>query len=84
MIRDELRPAADAMVKAAKKGAMRTSRAFILGAVTGGVVTWIWRRQLADVVRDRTRSLRRTEEALEKSKEQVNEVLRAGRQAIRP
>ena len=89
---------------------MRTGEAFILGAITGAVVVWLWGRKIAESVEDTTRgmraqaaegiraveektdkvldrggkSLRRAEEILQDTKEHVSEVLRAGRDAIRP
>jgi gas vesicle protein len=37
---------------------MRTSEVFVLGAITGAVVTWLWGREIADYVGERTRSVR--------------------------
>jgi len=89
---------------------MRTYEAFILGAVTSGLVAWFLGEEIAGYVRERTRgvrtqaaeglqavadgtgkaldrggnALRRAEDFLQDTKEQVGEVLRGGRDAIRP
>jgi len=89
---------------------MRTYEAFMLGAVTSGLVAWFLGEEIAGYVRERTRgvrtqaaeglqtvadgtgkvldrggeALRRAEEFLQDTKEQVGEVLRGGRDAIRP
>jgi len=37
---------------------MRTSDAFVLGAIGGAVVAWLWGRELGDYVVERTRGVR--------------------------
>jgi hypothetical protein len=37
---------------------MRTSEAFVLGMITGAVVTWRWGREIVDYVGERTRGVR--------------------------
>jgi hypothetical protein len=37
---------------------MRIDEAFILGAVTGAVVVWLWRRPIEDAFAEKTRELR--------------------------
>ena len=37
---------------------MRTSEVFVLGAITGAVVTWLWVREIADYVGEQTRRVR--------------------------
>jgi gas vesicle protein len=37
---------------------MRTSEGFVLGAITGAVVTRLWGREIADYVGERTRRVR--------------------------
>ena len=37
---------------------MRTSDAFILGAITGAAIVWFWRREIEDYARDKTRGVR--------------------------
>jgi hypothetical protein len=89
---------------------MGTTRAFVLGALTGAAVVWLWGREMEAYVEDRTRgvrtkaaegiraveetagkvldrgghALRRADDFLQDTKEQVSETLRAGEEAIRP
>ncbi len=89
---------------------MRTSDAFILGAITGAAIVWCWRQELEDYARDKTRgvrtqaadglqavagstetvldrageTLRRAEELLKNTKQQVGDALRTGQDALRP
>jgi hypothetical protein len=37
---------------------MRTGEAFVLGMITGAVVTWRWGREIVDYVGERTRGVR--------------------------
>jgi hypothetical protein len=37
---------------------MRTGEVFVLGMITGAVVTWFWGRGIVDYVGDQTRGLR--------------------------
>ena len=37
---------------------MRTSKAFILGTITGAVVIWLWGREIQGSVRGKTREVR--------------------------
>lgn len=37
---------------------MRTSRAFVLGAVLGAAGVWLWGRQIGEYVQERTRGVR--------------------------
>jgi len=89
---------------------MRVSGAFVLGAIMGAAVGWLWGREMEEYVEDRTRgvrtkvaegiraaeetagkvldrggdALRRADDFLQDTKEQVGEALRAGEEAIRP
>jgi len=89
---------------------MRTSGAFVLGAIMGAAVVWLWGREMQEYVEEKTRgvrataaegiraveekagtvldgggaALRRVEEFLQGTKEDVSEALRAGQDAIRP
>jgi gas vesicle protein len=89
---------------------MRTSEAFVLGAIMGAAVVWLWGRQMEEYLDEKTRgvrtkaadgvraveettgkvldrggdALRRADEFLQDTKEQVSEALRAGQEAIRP
>jgi len=37
---------------------MRTSETFILGAITGGLVAWLWGKEITGYMRERTRGVR--------------------------
>ncbi len=89
---------------------MGVSGAFVLGAIMGAAVVWLWGREMEEYVEDRTRgvrtkvaegiraaeetagkvldrggdALRRADDFLQDTKEQVGEALRAGEEAIRP
>jgi len=89
---------------------MRISGAFVLGAIVGAAVVWLWGREMKEYVEETTRgvrtkaaegvraveekagkvldrggeALRRVDEFLQDTREDVNEALRAGREAIRP
>jgi hypothetical protein len=39
---------------------MRCDEAFVLGAMTGGVVVWLWGRKIEDLIADKTRAIRTT------------------------
>jgi gas vesicle protein len=89
---------------------MRTSKAFVLGAIMGAAVVWLWGREMEEYVEEKTRgvrtkaaegvraveekvskvldrggdALRRADEFLQDTGEDVRETLRAGEEAIRP
>lgn len=89
---------------------MRASGAFVVGAIMGAAVVWLWGRDVEEYVEETTRgvrskaaegvravevtagkvldrggeALRRADEFLQDTKEQVSEALRAGQEAIRP
>jgi hypothetical protein len=89
---------------------MRTSQAFVLGAIMGAAVVWRWGREMEEYVAERTRGvrtkaaervraveetagkvldrggdgLRRAEEFLQDTKQNVSVALQAGEEAIRP
>ena len=68
---------------------MRTSKVFVLGAIIGATVVWLWGRQMEEYVKEKTRGVR-TKAAdggrafLQDTKAHVSGALRAGQQAIRP
>jgi hypothetical protein len=63
---------------------MRTSDAFILGAITGGAVVWFWRRELEDSARDKTRGVRTHAVAgLQAVADRTEKVLDRGGDALR-
>jgi gas vesicle protein len=89
---------------------MRTSGAFVLGAIIGAAVVWLWGREMEEYVEEKTRgvrtkaaegvraveetagkvldragdTLRRVDEFLQDTREDVSGALQAGREAIRP
>jgi hypothetical protein len=71
---------------------MRTSEVFILGAVAGAVVIWLWRREIQGSVRGKSGELRTKaadgiraiETQTGKVLQHVSDALRAGEVAIRP
>lgn len=55
---------------------MRTSDAFVLGAITGAVVVWLWGREIGDYVGERTRGARtRAAEGMRAVEEKTGKVL---------
>jgi hypothetical protein len=64
--------------------AMRSSETFVLGAITGGVIGWLWGREIGDYVGERTRGVRtRAAEALRAVDEGAGKVLDRGGEALR-
>jgi hypothetical protein len=89
---------------------MRTGKLFVLGAIMGAAVVWLWGREMGEYVETTARGvgtkaaegvraveekagkmldrggdvLRRADEFVHETKEHVGEVLRAGKDAIRP
>ncbi len=63
---------------------MRTSGAFILGAITGAVVVWFWGQELKGYVREQTREVRtQAAEGLRAVEEGTGKVLDRGGAALR-
>ena len=71
---------------------MRTSRFFVLGAIVGAAVVWLWGRGMEEYVEEKAErvldrggdALHRIDDFLQDTKEHVSDALRAGREAIRP
>ncbi len=62
---------------------MRTSVAFVLGAIIGGAVVWLWGRDIEEYVGEKTRGLRtKAEEGLRAVEEQAGKVLDRGGAAL--
>jgi hypothetical protein len=58
---------------------MRTSRAFVLGAIMGAAVVWLWGREMEAYVGDKTRGVRtRAAEAVRAVEETAGKVLDRG------
>ena len=63
---------------------MRTSEAFVLGAITGAVVVWLWGREIEDYVGDKSSTLRtKAAESLRAVEERTGKVLDRGGDALR-
>ena len=75
---------------------MRTSGAFVLGAIMGAAVVWLWGREIGEYLEEKTRGVRtkaahgvraveeKAGKVLDRTREDVSEALRAGQEAIRP
>ena len=62
---------------------MRTVGVFVLGAIMGGAVVWLWGREIEEYVEDKTRGLRTKAEAgLRTVEEQAGKVLDRGGAAL--
>ena len=58
---------------------MRTSGAFVLGAIMGAAVVWLWGREMEAYVEDRTRGVRaKAAEAVRAVEETAGKVLDRG------
>jgi len=63
---------------------MRTSEAFVLGAITSGLVAWFWGQEITGYVRERTRGVRtRAAEGLQAVADGTGTVLDRGGAALR-
>lgn len=63
---------------------MRTSGAFVLGAIMGAVVVWLWRREMEEYVSQKTRGVRTTvAEGVRAVGEKAGQVLDRGGDALR-
>ena len=60
---------------------MRSSKAFVLGAIIGAVAVWRWRKDVEEYVDAMTRGAR---SRVADSVQAVEETLHAGQDAIRP
>jgi hypothetical protein len=58
---------------------MRTSRAFVLGAIMGAAVVWLWGREMEEYVEEKTRGARTTAaEGVRAIEEKAGKVLDRG------
>jgi hypothetical protein len=63
---------------------MRSSGAFVLGAITGAVVTWFWGSEIEGYLRERTHGVRaRAAEGIRAVDEKAGQVLDGGRHSLR-
>jgi hypothetical protein len=62
---------------------MRTSKAFVLGAVMGAAVVWLWGREMEQYVEEKTRGVRtKTVEGVRAIEEKAEKVLDRGGDAL--
>ena len=63
---------------------MRTSKAFILGTITGAVVIWLWGKEIQGSVRGKTREVRaKAAEGIRAVETQTGKVLDRGGNSLR-
>jgi hypothetical protein len=63
---------------------MRTSEVFVLGAIMGAAVVWLWGREMEEYVAERTRGVRtRAAEGVRAVEETAGKVLDRGGDALR-
>jgi len=64
--------------------AMRTSEVFVLGAIMGAAVVWLWGRELEEYVKERTRGVRtNAADGVRAVEEKTGKVLDRGGDALR-
>jgi len=63
---------------------MRTCKAFVLGAIVGAAVVWLWGRALEEYVAEKTRGVRtRAAEGVRAVEEKAGQVLDRGGDVLR-
>jgi gas vesicle protein len=63
---------------------MRTSKAFVLGAIVGAAAVWLWGREMGEYLTERTRGVRTTAaEGVRAVEEGAGKVLDRGEHALR-
>jgi hypothetical protein len=63
---------------------MRTGRVFVLGAIVGAAVVWLWGREVEEYVEEKTRGVRaKAAEGVRAVEETVGQVLDRGGDALR-
>jgi hypothetical protein len=63
---------------------MRTGEAFVLGAIVGAAVVWLWRRQMEAYVKEKTRRVRTTAaEGVRAVEEKAGQMLDRGSDVLR-
>ena len=63
---------------------MRTCKAFVLGAIVGAAVVWLWGRALEEYVAEKTRGVRtKAAEGVRVVEEKAGQVLDRGGDALR-
>ena len=62
---------------------MRTGGAFVLGAIMGAAVVWLWGREMEEYVKEKTRGVRtKTAEGVRAVEEKAEQVLDRGADAL--
>jgi hypothetical protein len=63
---------------------MRTTEAFILGTIMGGVAVWLWGREIEGYVGEKTRGVRaKAADAMRAVEEKTGQVLDGGGNSLR-
>ena len=63
---------------------MRTSEAFVLGAIMGAAVVWLWGEEMEGYVAEKTRGVRtKAAEGVRAAEEKAGKVLDGGGDALR-
>ena len=63
---------------------MRTSRAFVLGAIIGAAVMWLWGRKMEEYAEEKTRGVRtKAADGVRAVEETAGQVLDRGGEALR-
>jgi len=63
---------------------MHTSRAFVLGAIVGAAVVWLWGRKMEEYLEEKTRGVRtKAAEGVRAVEEKAGQVLDRGTDALR-
>ena len=63
---------------------MRTGRVFVLGAIVGAAVVWLWGREVEEYVEEKTRGVRTTAaDGVRAVEEKAGKVLDRGGDALR-
>jgi hypothetical protein len=67
-----------------RRTAMRTSEVFVLGAIMGAAVIWLWGKEMEEYVAERTRGVRtKAAEGVRAVEETAGKVLDRGGDALR-
>lgn len=62
---------------------MRTTKVFVLGAIIGAAVVWLWGRQMEEYVNEKTRGVRtKAAEGVRAVEEKAEQVLDRGGDAL--
>lgn len=62
---------------------MRTTKVFVLGAIIGAAVVWLWGRQMEEYVKEKTRGVRtKAAEGVRAVEEKAEQVLDRGGDAL--